>query len=393
MPVLLAALAASVVALATPREATPSLQITRPVIEERDRDQPEWAISVAPFPLIYMGTTVELQHTPGAMDQYGILTTGLSWYGKDVYDPRTTTPKPLASYTTANGGLSPYLDARAGYGLNVFRSEDPAHPANVRVYLAGHYVGTNIEASSATWLAKEQVPPGGFENHYDPDALVAHRPIITVGPHFDADFTDDAAFPTRGFQFKGALDYGPSWLGNQTKSGKPNDFGVLRARASQFLPLAEDIALVLSGVGGYGLGKLPVYSRFSAGGTDFLRGYLPDRFAGDRMLVGSAEFRHLILPGILDLGDLGFSYHLFMDAGRVWETSCDTCAGGTPPVAFPNDLRLGVGAGIGLMAGRSTLLQFDVGFGSEGLVIFPLGNGALKSPIAPVFGLSLSETW
>lgn len=386
MPALVTALAASFVALATPQEATPSLRITPPVVEELDKDQPEWAFGLTPIPLIYFGGTVELKHTPGPVDQYAILTTGLSWYGKDVYDPRTTARVPVAAYATANDGLSPYLDARAGYGLNFMR--------NIRAYVAGHYVGTNLEANKAAWLAKETTPPAAIENHYDPDALVAHRPIVTVGPHLDADFTDDIAFPTSGFLFKGAADFGPSWLGNQTKSGKPNDFGILRARASQYFRLDEDKTFVLSGVGGYGMGKLPVYSRFSAGGVDFLRGYLPDRFGGDRMLVGTAEFRHLILPGILDLADMGFSYHAFLDAGRVWETSCDTCTAGSPqPTAFPGDLRFGGGAGIGLMVGRSTLLQLDVAAGNEGIVNYPLFGGALKIPVVPVFGLSLSETW
>lgn len=368
--------------------ATASVRITSPTVLDRVAREPEWAFSVSPFPLMYLGGTAELRHTPGPLDHYAVVSAGLSWYGKDVYDPRRADRVAIAAYATANEGLSPNLDARVGYGLNLTR--------NVRLYLSGRYVGSNLEASGAAWLAREQNPPGPLENPHDPDALVAHRPILLFGPHLDADFTDDPAFPTRGFSFRGALDFGPSWLGNLTKSGKPNDFGILRARASQFFPLDDDATIVLSGVGGYGFGKLPVYHRFSAGGVDYLRGYLPDRFGGDRLLVGTAEFRHLLLPGIVEMGgsfDLGLEYHAFLDAGRAWETSCDACAPNQPPIAFPADWRLGAGAGIGLTAGRGTLLRVDVAVGNEGLVYFPLFGGGLKIPLVPAFGLSLSETW
>lgn len=388
-PALVAGLIAVAPGGAADAAATPSVSITPPVVESREPDRPEWDISVSPFPFMYLGSTIELEHTPGPIDQYGVLNAGLSWAGRDVYDPRRADRVPIAAYGTASGGLSPYLDARAGYGLNLSR--------NVRAYVSGRYVGSNLEANTVPWLAKETNPPAGFEDHHDPDALVAHRPIVLVGPHLEADFTDDAAFPTSGFQFRGALEFGPSWLGNLTKSGRPHDFGALRARATQFFPLAQDLTVVLSGAGGYGFGKLPVYRRFYAGGTDFLRGYLPDRFGGDRLLVGTAELRHLVLPGVVDMSDfgldVGLEYHAFVDAGRVWETACDSCSVRAPAIAFPSDIRFGGGAGVGITMGRRTLLRLDVAVGSEGLVAYPIFGGALKIPVVPSVGLSLAEAW
>jgi outer membrane protein assembly factor BamA len=282
-----------------------------------------------------------------------------------------------------NNGLSPYWDSKAGWGINLGR--------NVRVWLQGRYQAPALEANSSTWIAKEEGGP--LDKHYDPDALVGFQPIFTLGPHMLADFTDDPDFPTTGTWARVGIDYGPAWLGNRTKSGLANEFGLYRARVAQFFRVGEDMTVVVSGVAGSGSGLIPVNLRYSAGGAAVVRGYLNDRFAGNQLLAGSVEWRHLVLPGLIEYGDLGLSYHAFLDYGRAWETSCSACGPTAPAIAAPNDLRAGAGAGISLMAGRSTLLNLDVTAGNEGLVLYPLFGGALKIPIVPGIGLSLRETW
>jgi outer membrane protein assembly factor BamA len=387
MPLLAALLTAAILQVAQAPEASASLQITDPDISDGDAQDGDsgWKLGIVPLPLLYFGASLELPRTEGPIDQYAKFSGAFSWFGKEVYDPRSTSRSALSGYSSP-GTFSPGFEAKGAYGLNVVDG--------ARLFLQGRYLATNIEPNGSSWLAKE--PPGfpnGLETPVDADALVSHRPIVTIGPHLDVDFVDDVDFPTSGTQVRLAADFGPSWAGNQTKSGRANDFALYRGRISEFLPFGDDMTLVLSGVAGYGTGVIPTVMRYSAGGADLVRGYLGDRFSGNQLVAGTLEWRHLVLPGLIEVGDLGFSYHIFADYGRVWEASCTLCSAANAAIAFPNDLRAGIGAGIGIVTGRSTLLQLDVMAGNEGLVNYPLFGGALKLPVVPVFGLSLSESW
>ncbi|MBM3266115.1 MAG: BamA/TamA family outer membrane protein [Candidatus Sericytochromatia bacterium] len=377
MPHFVAALAS--LALAT---ATPSLEIQNLVVVGTP-EPPEWTYSLVPIPLIYFGGGAELRHGGGVPDQYVLASGGYTWAGKEVYDPRSRSIVRSAAYATTNGGLSPYWDSRLGWGLNLTRE--------VRVWLQGRYTAPALEANMASWVAGEEGKP--LDNHYDPAALVGFRPIVTVGPHLQADYTDDPDFPTSGTWARVGMDYGPAWLGNQSKGGAANEFGLYRARLAQFFRVGEDMTVVVSGVAGTGTGLIPVNLRYAAGGATYVRGYLGDRFAGDRLLAGSIEWRHLALPGLVEYGDLGLGYHAYLDYGRVWETSCAACTPSNPAIAFPDDLRAGAGAGISVVAGRSTLLRLDLMAGNEGVIWYPLFGGLLKIPFVPGLGLSLRETW
>lgn len=127
----------------------------------------------------------------------------------------------------------------------------------------------------------------------------------------DLPFVDDRVFPRRGVQigvrssaYWPALDVG-SWFGNlalDVRTFAPLPFGsTLAARA-----LLERVD-----------GAAPVHEAAFIGGSESLRGYAPQRFAGDGTAVGSVELRvplmhvPVLVPG--RLGVLGFA-----DAGRVY---------------------------------------------------------------------------
>ncbi|MBU6428493.1 MAG: BamA/TamA family outer membrane protein, partial [Cyanobacteria bacterium REEB65] len=298
-------------------------------------------------------------------------------------------PAPLASYTTPNGGLSPYLDARAGYGLNFLH--------HIRIALIGHYMGSDLLPSGSTWLAKAVGNSNGLADYYDPSALI-DGPIMTVGPHVDLRYTNDIAFPTAGWLGRGAVDFGPHWLFNRTEQGAPNDFAIYRAELSQFFPIGtgRNRTLLLNLLAGYEAGNVPMYFRFSSGGTEFQRGYLWDRFAGNELLVGTAEFRHAAWPDLIQPLGLGLMYDIHADFGRAWQAgpiACPACTAASP-VPFGQDPRLGVGAGLGLMFQRSTLGRLDLTWGSEGLPFEPMfGQPTTWEKLLPAVGWSCEETW
>ncbi len=388
--------------------ATLSVQpvgVAQPTVPATDSSGYDWNFSFVPLPILAtLNAEAELRHTPGPLDQYAIAAVAWNWFGRDVYDPTTTTatvsatdplmgkftlPRPVASYTTPDGGLAPFFDARLGWGLNFLHV--------LRLKMIGHYMASNLEPSGATWIAQALGLPGGLDNYYDPNALI-DGPILTVGPHFDLLDADDLDFPTSGWIGRLAADFGPHWLFNKTKQGAPNDFALYRGELAHFFPIGSnhDKTLLLNVLAGYGTGDIPMYFRFSSGGTIYQRGYLWDRFGGDQMLVGTIEFRHLAWPNLIPAAGIGLMYDAYADYGRVWESPSefDTCQGcGAGPVPFPQDMRLGVGAGLGLEIGRSTLGRLDLMWGNEGVPYQPLFGATTWEKIIPGVGLSLNETW
>lgn len=339
----------------------------------------EWSWNVIPLPFVLVLVGGELKHTPGPLDHYGFATAAGTWFGRDLYDPRSTTQEAVAGYTSANEGFHPYFDGRLAYGLNLSRQ--------IRLYLLGHHIGSNIEPNAGNWLAKERRVEG-VEKAYDPDALVSGA-MNTVGPRLEADYTNDPSFPTSGFKGRLSADFGLAALGNRTKSGRDNDFALYRGQAQAFMPFGSDRTLVFNVTGGVGRGKIPILLRYNAGGASFLRGYISDRFGGDQVLVSSAEWRHLAIPHLPLFPDVGLGYRIFVDVGRVWESSCETCTAALPSIPFPQDIRPGAGAGMTVHLGRSTLLTLDVAYGSEGFTQYPPS----RLPLIPGVGASFTETW
>ena len=108
----------------------------------------------------------------------------------------------------------------------------------------------------------------------------------------------------------------------------------------------HDQVWALRGMYGYGRGDLTEFNQFRLGGQGSLRGYRDDQFRGDRMILGSLEYRfplHKKVQGAL-----------FADFGGVWDTGLR-----------PRNLKGSVGFGIALNTPMGPL-RLDYGRGSQG---------------------------
>ncbi|PYQ10060.1 MAG: hypothetical protein DMF83_01245 [Acidobacteria bacterium] len=103
-------------------------------------------------------------------------------------------------------------------------------------------------------------------------------------------------------------------------------------------------ALLLRGLVGVGSGELPVQRRFYLGGMGTLRGYSLKQFAGDHLVLTTAEYwlyPRSPWPGLV----------FFYDGGTAWDR-------GRPRSGWKQD----VGAGIDWPGGGKGYLRLDVGF-------------------------------
>ena len=169
-----------------------------------------------------------------------------------------------------------------------------------------------------------------------------------IGQEIMYDRRDSRLSPTEGYYVR---------LNNEL-AGLGGDAKFLRNRlgAGIYVPVAEQWILGLSSELGYilGLGQdVHIADRFFLGG-DTLRGFKvagigprdiaaprQDALGGTRYVRGSAELSFpLGLPE-----EMGFSGHLFSDAGSLWESEVTPGAGEI--LRDENSLRLSVGAGLG----------------------------------------------
>jgi outer membrane protein assembly factor BamA len=110
------------------------------------------------------------------------------------------------------------------------------------------------------------------------------------------------------------------------------------------------------------LGTVPFYSLPTLGGTQTLRGYVPNRFTDDSAWHAVAEYRFWVIPrgiaftDILRIERIGFA--LFVEAGSV--------AGSLE--AFPDSpIRTSYGIGFRMALERAALFRADLGFSTEGM--------------------------
>lgn len=100
------------------------------------------------------------------------------------------------------------------------------------------------------------------------------------------------------------------------------------------------------GMYGYGRGDLTEFNQFRLGGQGTLRGYRDDQFRGDRMILGSVEYRFPLVKKVQGA--------LFADFGGVWDTGLR-----------PRNLKGSVGVGVALNTPMGPL-RLDYGRGSQG---------------------------
>ena len=108
----------------------------------------------------------------------------------------------------------------------------------------------------------------------------------------------------------------------------------------------HDQVWAFRGMYGYGRGDLTEFNKFRLGGQGSLRGYRDDQFRGDRMILGSIEYRFPLAKKIQGA--------LFTDFGGVWDTGLR-----------PRNLKGSIGFGISLNTPMGPF-RLDYGRGSQG---------------------------
>lgn len=127
------------------------------------------------------------------------------------------------------------------------------------------------------------------------------------------DTRDMPAFPRRGIlaEVRGSA-FPEAW-------DVPRAFGRAEATAASYLPvpLPLESTLALRAGGRAAWGGFPFQQAAFVGGSETLRGYPRQRFAGDAALFGGAELRTFLTRfNFISRGDLGVI--ALADAGRVW---------------------------------------------------------------------------
>ena len=102
----------------------------------------------------------------------------------------------------------------------------------------------------------------------------------------------------------------------------------------------------LRGMVGYGHGELTEFNQFRLGGQGSLRGYRDDQFRGNRMVLGSIEYRFPLYKKIQGA--------LFTDFGGAWDDGFK-----------PKNLKASAGVGLALNTPMGPL-RLDYGRGSQG---------------------------
>ena len=154
------------------------------------------------------------------------------------------------------------------------------------------------------------------------------------------DTRDNIYSPTTGNKVNLSLEVGGLWGG---------DFDYQKLSIEhQHYRVAGDHNQVWAfrGMYGFGHGDMTEFNQFRIGGQGTLRGYRDDQFRGDRMILGSIEYRFPLYKKIQGA--------LFTDFGGVWDTGFR-----------PKNLKGSVGFGVALNTPMGPL-RLDYGRGSQG---------------------------
>lgn len=160
------------------------------------------------------------------------------------------------------------------------------------------------------------------------------------------DNRDNVFDPTRGKR----LSFTGIWAGN----GLGGDFDYFKFIVENrlYYKVGHSHVIAVRLMGGIADGDMPYNDLFTLGGADNLRGYEDDEFRGDKMYLGTVEYRYPIAKKVQGV--------FFVDAGNAW--------GGTDKVPWYHDNdELHVAGGLGF---RVTTpigpIRLDYGVGDEG---------------------------
>lgn len=140
--------------------------------------------------------------------------------------------------------------------------------------------------------------------------------------------------------------------------GGGTEFGKVAVDYRRYFPLGEDVVAVRL-MGGTTFGSPPLFESFSVGGANTLRGYEPDRWRGESLLLGNLEYRRAINKSLTAVG--------FVDIGDAYGGTFRTVVPGFEIEASDQNFEphVGVGAGLRVVTPIGPI-RLDMGFGEEG---------------------------
>ena len=124
------------------------------------------------------------------------------------------------------------------------------------------------------------------------------------------------------------------------------DFQKFSIDHQQFFKAGHAQVWALRTKGGIGFGDISEFNQYRIGGQDTLRGYREDQFRGDRVILGTLEYRFPLISKIQGA--------IFTDWGSAWDTGFK-----------PDEFHGSVGFGLSLTTPLGPL-RFDYGRGSQG---------------------------
>ena len=124
------------------------------------------------------------------------------------------------------------------------------------------------------------------------------------------------------------------------------DFQKFSIEHQQFFKAGHAQVWAVRTKGGIGFGDISEFNQYRIGGQDTLRGYREDQFRGERMVLGTLEYRFPLISKVQGA--------LFTDWGSAWDTGFK-----------PDEFHGSVGFGVSLNTPLGPL-RFDYGRGSQG---------------------------
>ena len=154
------------------------------------------------------------------------------------------------------------------------------------------------------------------------------------------DTRDNIYNPTEGSKVNLSLEAGGVWGGDFHYQKASIDHQHFRVAGD------HDQVWAFRAMAGYGRGDMTEFNQFRLGGQGSLRGYRDDQFRGNRMILGSIEYRFPLYKKIQGA--------LFTDFGGVWDTGFR-----------PKNMKGSVGIGVALNTPFGPM-RLDYGRGSQG---------------------------
>ena len=194
--------------------------------------------------------------------------------------------------------------------------------------------------------------------------------LVRVGAGLGLDTRDSWRNPHRGWENDLQV------LRTGGPMGGEGDFWTTDLDIRRYQPVGRH-TLVLSGLGSFQTGELgvdiPSYMDYRLGGANSVRGYSPTTLGrelhGKNQLLTTVEYQHLLWD-IREITVYGFNLTMglelaaFVDTGTAWNEPNEFGASRT---------RTGFGVGVRPLVPAVGEVRLDVGFSTEGDVVFHLG--------------------